>query len=345
MTDPSKPGFNPGGVQDRADTRDFQYEEIGFGTAPFNWSEGYDIETRLGEKLPVKDQGQSFSCGGQAWASYAAVLEAIHTLSLEERSAKFFYAQTYQQGGGSNGRDNADVFINQGACEESLLTSYENGHTPSEAFITRGQDILESHRIDAKKDRGFAYSQTGTNIETVAQALRDNFGVVLGVDGQNNGTWRSAFPTCQKWEWRHWVYAGKAKLINGKKHIGFLNSWGKDTGEEGWQWLSEDYFDQGHVWSGWTHTFYNLPPPPGFHHKFMVNLVYKQPSVDIKALQTALQLERVFPVNLKPTDLYGDITASAVLKFRSKYKISSASDPLGRNVGPLTRTKLNQIFN
>jgi hypothetical protein len=345
MSDPNVPGFNPGGIKDRADNRDFLFEEVGFGTAPFDWNVGFDIEVALNMTLPVKDQGSSFSCGGQAWSSYAGVLEAAATHTLEERSAKFFYAQTYQAGGGSTGRDNANVFINQGACYETFLPSYENSLPPSEGFITRGQDISAADRTNALTDKGFNYSQTGTDIDTIAQAIRDNHGVVIGVDGQNNGTWVTAFPTTQTTGWRHWVYGGKAKLINGKKFIGFLNSWGKGVGEQGWQWLSEDFFTHGHVWSGWTHTFNNTPPPPSFHHVFNATLVYGTSSVDIVALQTVLQLEGTFPLTVSATGFYGNVTATAVLAFRVKYGISSATDVQGHSVGPLTRVKLNQLYN
>lgn len=343
MADPSKPNFDPGGIKDRVDDRDYQFSEVGSVTAPFDWNLGFDIETKVG-KLPVKDQDGSFSCGGQAWSQYAGVLEAVFDGSLEERSAKFFYAQTYQFGGGSTGRDNANIFINDGACRESVLTSYKNGQPPDEAFITRGQDITDIARMDAKSDRGFSYAQTGTDIDTVAQALRDNNGVILGIDGQNNGTWSSAFPKIPtKVEWRHWIYAGKAKKINGKKYIGCLNSWGTGVGEQGWQWLGTDYFTSGHVWSGWTHVF-SVPPPTTFHHLFSKPIVFGEKSDEVIALQTALQVDGEFPKTAATSGLYGGVTRKAVLAFRIKYGISSTTDPSGKSCGPLTRAQLNKLF-
>lgn len=349
MTDVQAMNFNPGGVKDRVDNRDFLWSEVGFGSTPFNWDEGYDIETTLHVKLPVKDQGQSFSCGGQAWSTYAGVLEASATDSLEERSAKFFYAQTYQSGGGSTGRDNANVFIKDGSCREVVLPSYLSGHMlPTEVFITRGQDINELAREDAKSDKGFSYAQTGTNIDSIAQAMRDNTGIVMGLDGQNNGTWTSAFPKIPtQVEWRHWVYAGKAKKINGIKHIGFLNSWGTEVGEDGWQWIPEKYFTTGHVWSGWTHI---LAPvvPPSFKHEFVSNLSFGQSGSEIIALQKALQLSGEFPKSVPTSGLYGDISRRAVLDFQVKYMVSPLAELMalqGKSVGPKTRQQLNILFN
>ncbi len=358
MSDPNSPNFNPGGYVDRVDSRDFQLDEIVAGAAPFDWSVGHDVIEDLRVALvdptftlPVKDQNGSYSCGGQAWAYLAEVLEALNTGTFEERSAKFIYAQTYVPGGGSRGRDNGDIYIKQGVARESVLSSYEDGQPPKEPFMERGQDITDLVRLDAHADLSSAYAQTGTDIDAVATAIRNFSGVVLGIGAMNNGTWGTAFPKPPtKIEWRHWVFACRAKMINGVKHIGFINSWGTAVGEQGWQWLSEPYFNtvvngEKAVFSGWTHVFNFTPPPIVFHHVFATNIKFGDANEEVKNLQTALQLDGEFPPTVPTTGLYGDITRRAVLAFRVKYHIDSSSDPLGRSVGPLTRLKLNQLYN
>lgn len=358
MSNPNTLNFNPGGFEDRYDSRDYQLSEIAGAPAPFDWNAGFDIEAKLRValknptfKIPVKDQNGSFSCGGQAWAYLAEVLEALNTGSFEERSAKFIYAQTYVPGGGSSGRDNGDVYVNQGVARESVLTSYDHALPPGEPFMEHGQDITDVVRMDAKADLSSAYAQTGTNIEDVATAIKNNNGVVLGVVGQNNGTWTSEFPKPPTIRgWAHWVYAGKARRINGVKHIGFINSWGLAIGNKGWQWLSEEYFNtvvgySGAIFSGWAHVFNTAPPAPSLHHNFMSNLHFGQSGGDIIALQIALQIDGEFPKTVPTTGFYGQITASAILEFRAKYNISSSTDPLGKSVGPLTRLQLNKLFN
>lgn len=341
MVDTTDPLFNPGGIQDRVDNRDYLGEEVGHGAAPFDWSQGYDIENELALTIPVKDQNGSSSCGGQAWATLAEVLEAAFTGTLEERSAKYVYAQTYQHGGGSTGRDNAVVFAEQGVARETTCPSYQNGAPPNEAFMTRGQDISESARQDAKFARAFPYIQVGTNIDSVAQFIRDTQGVILGIDGENNGTWISAFPQVpNQVQWRHWIYAGKAKMINGVKHIGCLNSWG-DVGDHGCQWLPEAYFTSGHVWSGWSHIFNGQPIPPSFAHNFTIDLKFGMAGDEVKALQTALQIEGVFPTGIPATGFFGNISRDAVKKYQVKYQIV----PSVGYVGPLTRARLNSTFN
>jgi hypothetical protein len=354
------PSFSPGGVKDRVDSRDFEYKEVGQATTPFDWNKGYDVELELSSvlnkpnfKLPVKNQNGSFSCGGQAWSTYSGVLEAIATGSFEERSAKFFYAQTYQQGGGSTGRDNAEIYKKQGAAREAVLTSYQNGNPPSESFITRGQDITLSTRNDALSNKALSYAQVGTVIDEAARVMRDNHGSVIGITGQNNGTWASAFPTSptsNQGLWNHWIYAGKAKKINGIKHIGILNSWGDTVGEQGWQWISEAYFTKkingiSMIWSNWSHVI-ALVPPPVFKHNFLIDMKYGQTSDEVKALQTVLKMDGTFSATVNPTGYYGQITAQAVLAFQLKYqiiKIPSESDN-GKVVGPKTRQVLNSLF-
>lgn len=333
--------LNPGGIEDRVDNRDFLWEEVGHGAAAFDWDTGYDIEAELGRTIPVKDQNGSLSCGGQAWSYLGQILEAAATGTMEERSAKYVYAQTYQAGGGSTGRDNAKIFAEQGIAREATCASYEAGLPPTETFMRRGQDISESARQDAKFAKAYPYIQVGTNIENIAQAIRDTQGVILLINGQDNGTWLSAFPKPPtNVAWRHWIYAGKAKLLNGKRNIKCLNSWG-NVGENGWQWLDESWFNSGNVLSGWSHVFNPVPPPVGFKHNFTTDLRQGMSGDEVVALQKALQLEGTFPLVVPCTGYFGGITLDAVKKFQTKYSIV----PVAGFVGPITRAKLNSIFN
>lgn len=255
--------FNPGGHPDIFDSRDYQWDELGAAAAPFNWQQGYDVEQEIaqinntpGFKLAVNDQNDSFSCGGQAASKYIEVLETIASATYERRSAKFVYSQVYAPGGGSRGRDLCDLVIKQGCCTESLCTSYENGTAPSEAFMERSRDITDAARKDAKTSEALSYALVQPDIDAFAQTIKANHGMILGIGGENNGTWHSAFPKPpSKQVWGHWIYAGKAKVVDGKKYIGVLNSWSVDVGEAGWQWIGEDYFTSGFVWPSWTLVF------------------------------------------------------------------------------------------
>jgi hypothetical protein len=351
MTNPNEKGFNPGGVKDRYDNRDYQWHEVGYGTMPFDWNTGFDIESKLGFKLKVKDQNGSYSCGGQAWSYLAEVLEALNTNTYEPRSAKYIYAQTYVPSGGSAGRDNSNIFCKQGVAEESKLPSYDSGQPPQEGFMRRSEDITYEIRNNAKLSMASSYAQIGTDIESFATAIRDNGGAIIGITGSNNGTWNSIapFPPVPGADlWYHWIYCGKAKIISGKKHIGVFNSWGNAAGDNGWQWISEDYFKTLiYIFSGWTHVYNGNPPVAPFKHTFTKTLDYGMSDPEVQWLQKALTLEECFPDTISPTLFFGNVTKQSVQKFQVKYNIvssgSSSTTGFGR-VGPKTLAKLNSIY-
>lgn len=329
-----------GAVRDEIDNRDLKFGEIAMGSAPFDWSLGFDIEDKVG-KIKVKDQNGSGSCGGQAWSYYGAVLEALATGSMEERSAKFIYSQTFVKPAGSAGRTNCDLVIKQGWGLESLTPSYNNGQAPDEAFMQRPQDITDEARKEALKARGLVYSNVEPDIDLMAQACRDNGGLIIGIYGKNNGSWLTPFPTPENTGpyWAHWLYVGKAKIINGKKYIAVLNSWG-DVGDDGWQWLSEDWFK--HIpnygvliWYGWTLKF--KPVDDQFHHTFTQTLRYSDINEEVKKLQYVLYLEGVFTGQIDGR--FGPITRSSVKAFQKRYSLF----PDGI-VGPKTRAKLNELY-
>lgn len=351
--------FNPGGIRDRFDSRDYQWHEVGNAIAPFDWSKTYDVEEELSTalsipsfKLPVKDQGLSGSCGGQSWANYGGALEAIATGSFEERSAKFIYAQTYvnQPGGGSAGRDNSELVKKQGWGLESLTSSYDQTFAPSEEFMERAVDITDTARQIASKSRALSYLSINTSIDDVAQACKANHGAIIGIAGANNGTWRSNEPMPPKkggTMWYHWLYVGKAGMYNGKKAIKVFNSWGSNVGDNGWQWLTEDYLNAPlyddrspkTIWSAWTLVYNSSPAPVGFHYTFNVNMAFGDQNEEVRMLQRALSTTGDF--TLTPTGYYGNATAAAVFKFQMRMGISPADR---FHAGPRTRAFLNQKF-
>lgn len=290
MTNLVEGQFGHGALPHIPDPRDYQYSQIAKSAAPFDWDAGIDISP-----VEIKNQGTSGSCGGQAWSYFMGVLKA------DERSAKFIYAQTAVPGGGSDGRTNCDLVSGQGDCLETVLSSYENGNPPSEAYITDKSGITAAAMLNAATDRAFSYAQVNLDFDSIAQAIRDNKGVILGVDGENNNTWTTTYPQPPKTiAWRHWIYCCKAKMTNGKKFIGFANSWGSSVGDNGIQWIDESYLP--HIFVAWT-----LYVSAG---KFIFNadMQYGQTSNDIKELQKRLGVVQ--------TGYYGSLTKQAVLNYQ-----------------------------
>lgn len=242
-----------GAIDSPYDIRDYWYEPTDKGA--FDWEKGFDIEKKLGTKLVIKDQNGSGSCGGQAWSYYGEVLEAVVTGTYEPRSARWIYSHTRVPTGGSNGRVNCDFCIKKGWVAEKYVPSYDKGKPPKEDFFIPKPTLDQAGKEDNEVTKALSYLQVPVNIEVFAQAIEDNNGLVLVLNGEDNGSWRDVFPAPPTVkEWGHFLYAGKAKLINGKKFIGVCNSWGTKTGDDGWQWLGEEWFANPKlgIREGWT---------------------------------------------------------------------------------------------
>lgn len=299
-----------GGVKDERDIRDYLYSDIAGAFDPFDWEKGFDIEDIVG-KIPVKNQFSSSSCGGQAWAYYSYVLDST---DRQEKSAKFIYAHTHVEGGGSSGRANCNVCILKGVSTEKLCPSYLPDGTTTEQFITNKEDISAYAFADALTNKERSYFAVNTDIDSVAQALRDNKGCVIGITGKNNGTWTDKFPKPPSsfiGSWNHWLFAGKAKMIKGKKYIGCLNSWGERVGDHGWQWIGEEYFNmQSAIWSCWT-----MIEDKQVAEKYVFSKVLRRGSrgLDVKMLQEKLKITK--------DGIFGKDTERAVKEFQQAHNL------------------------
>ncbi len=121
------------------------------------------------------------------------------------------------------------------------------------------------------------------------------------------------------------------------KMFEIVNSWGKNVGEGGHQWISEDYLATlilGYpvVWSVWTmveaQDVFVVPVPP---YVFTKTLKYGMTSTEVAHLQIKL--------NVKPISGYfGPITLLAVKDFQKTHGLT----PDGI-VGKLTNQALNLL--
>jgi hypothetical protein len=322
--------FGKGGILSPVDDRDYKWEELGMGTIPFNWSLGYDINM----PISLKDQNGSGSCGGQAMAYYGEVLEAISTKTREERSAKFIYAQTGLGDGGSYLRDNCKIAIEQGWATEDVLPSYDNGLPPNEAFIRSKEDITDAVRLNASQSQALSYAIVDNkSIDAVAQAIANNYGAIILIRGENNGTWHTSFPkvTTGAGQWGHFLYCCGAEMIGGKKYIKVKNSWG-EVGDRGYQYISEDFFNNGYIYEVRTLIFKNKP----IKFTFNKDLRFGMRNGDVLHLQTKLVAEGF--ANYTPTGYFGVSTLASVIKYQKAKGIK----PAVGYVGELTRAELNK---
>lgn len=242
--------YGKGCFPDIPDKRDYLIEDILGAPEPFDWDKGFDIEEVIDQKIKVEDQDKSLSCVGQAWQYYLQVLEMIETGIFTDLSAKDIYSRIFYEGGGATLRDGAKLAVSRGVATEFSNPSYMNGRPPTEAFM---RELVNGLEAEAKKFSAKSFATTTHNsIDFMASWIRDNNGLVSGVLGDNEG-WRVADgmvrPPINK-DWGHALYFGKAKLINGEKYLGFVNSWSNLWGDIGWGWLKANYF--GSLFNLWT---------------------------------------------------------------------------------------------
>ncbi len=276
----------------------------------------FTVHFQIATTLVQKDQGQSSSCGGQATAYREEVLEGI------PQSAKSIYSLCYVAGGGSNEPALWNTIYNNGVAKEADITSYESGQTPSEAFME--DTSWDKTKLKAEKDEHVVY--VNLDMDSIAQAIKDNNGVILGISGMNNGTWLSADPlppTTMTGTWGHWVFAVGYCMRNGKRAIKFINSWGASVGENGYQYLSEDYLP--YIWTAWTYIKTK-------NFIFNIDLGYGITSPDV----TQLQIRLGMPTKWQ-SGYFGIITKGYVMAYQLKNGI-----PATGFCGPITRASLNR---
>lgn len=239
--------FGKGAIPDSMDERDYKYSELAGVTTPFNWQEGFDIERKMDWFLKVESQNGSLSCVGQSWAKYAEVLEMIENKNFTDLSAKDIYQRIFGPKGGAEIRLGGKLLTALGVNTELDVPSYMDGKPPTEAYMR--EFMAGDSEALVYKAKSYA-SVIPFSIDSIAQVIRDNNGCVSGFNGDNVG-WSSAFVKPPvKIEWGHAVYLVGAKLINGKKYIKFINSWGTGWGEKGFGYFGEEYLSN--MFSLWT---------------------------------------------------------------------------------------------
>lgn len=339
-----------GAIFEKLDSRDYIYgEEIGGDSKPFDWEKGFDVEENIKAFtskpfiLKVKDQRVSSACGGYAMATLGEVLDLFVDETYQEKSPKFIYAQSHVGSGGSSAYGNFTVVKEKGWGNEADCSSIP----ATEQNLMDIKSISKKAFSNALTDLAFSYAYVPKTIDSVAQAIRDNYGAILGITGVNNGTWLSSFPKPPKKtdsdSWNHWVYLGKAKLIKGKKYLGFLNSWGNSVGDKGWQWISEEYFKANFpkitgIWAVYTIVpRYDQPIKPLV--KLTSTLRYGNIHPAVQNLQNALKKLNFFPEEVNITDRFYTITLNSLKTFQKAQGLT----PDGI-AGPKTNARINMLL-
>ena len=252
------------------DPRDILFRDYIAGAGVVNWDEPYNIQSVIGD-LPVNNQNGSSSCVGQATSKLAEIAEAFEVKKQTRLSARDIYSRIFAPEGGAYGYRGLGTIVARGVSSEARVLSYEQGNPPSEAFM-RIRDDSSQATEEALIRKAGAYANISQNIEEMAYAIKSQNGIVFGVIGTNEGWTSGDIPQPPKpgqLVWYHFLVGIGYIRIGSKKYIIILNSWGKEWGNQGIAFISEDY-----ILGGWTFNAMTLLDLPNLPDKInMLDLI------------------------------------------------------------------------
>jgi len=206
------------------------------------------------KQLPVKDQGTSGSCGGQAWAGALEAAKFIREGEPVQLSAKDIYSHCFIAPEGSQESDLINYVENHGVALESDIPSYDNGQPPTEQFMETIQERTDVQDTDALNQIVISsYTFNGNDINQVKQAI--DTGVTVCAFYGNNACWQTGngvveVPSLDQLDWGHWVFL--TKYDDTKQLVTVKNSWSDKAGDAGYFYLPYSYFTGGRVMGEWT---------------------------------------------------------------------------------------------
>lgn len=220
-----------------------------------DWTKGSQWRSKLEGKLPVKNQGSNFSCGGQAGSMFLQIQAIIRGEDGSEISAKSIYAPIAYPGGGTTISRLEQQIGTVGANLEKAVPSYDvYGNPLSEAMMIERSWQTPQTELDALLRSGYTPVDITDDIEAVAEAINAYGAVIWKIGGQNGHTpdWRSPTPQPPSKDnkntiWWHFMCAYDFGVVNGEKVIYAKQSMGTTWGDNGTQYFNEPYFDSGYI--------------------------------------------------------------------------------------------------
>lgn len=246
---------NTGCFEDPIKSKDYHYEDliaVGAVDNQVDWEIGFDIEDSV--SLKRESQNGSLSCVGQATSKIGEVLNFLETQELVDFSAKRIYSNIRLENGGAYTAKACQFVIDNGFLPERLDPSYNNGQPPTEDFIKEKKELTEEEKKLEKYYGALRYfyidSFGGQTMENLAIAIKNHGGALIGAGGSNEGWFGADVRPPKQGEniWHHLMIATGYGMRNGRKYIKVLNSWGANYGDNGCNYIYEDY-----VLSGYLH--------------------------------------------------------------------------------------------
>ncbi len=338
---------------------DFHFNEIVASPAPVVWKEKSPGEWR---SFPIFDQDNSSSCVAQTLKKMLGVYVWLSTNYFVPLSASHIYQRRSNRPGEGMSHPDAFEIVKQGTTLEQFA--------PSENMSDSQMDSVSVKPFMSKIGEVFKIGSYVTlptgDIETIASIIQQTGKAVMVwfyfSTGQPLKEWVDVpvikYPNLDKEAStgvaRHSVAAVDFTLYNGQKALIIEDSWGKDTAINGRRIITEDFFKARNWFAAHFMNFafedQTQPTPlptPKPVYRFLRDLQFSAVfsiDKDVAALQNVLKYEGLFPTNVDSSGYFGSVTQRAVEQFQAKYSIALAGSAGYGRVGPLTRSKLNELY-
>jgi hypothetical protein len=325
--------------------KQFTQREVVASTAPVQWVEKTLEQCR---KFPIFDQDGSGSCVMQTECKELGIMRWLKDKTYVHFSATDGYQRRINKPDAGMAYYDARRIAREGITLEVLA--------PSQGMTDAQMDsaVVEQY----KRDVGAVFSVPNSldlpikDIDAVASTIQQTGKGVMVWFYFTSDEWTNRpkilnvnLPLNGVATLRHSVCAVDFALINGKKCLIIDDSWGPGAASGGQRIIDEDFYKVRNWYAGYLVNFkFDEGTEPKPVHTFNVDMHFGETNEEVRWLQKCLKYEKLFPSNADATGYYGAITAESVKKFQAKYGIDASSSPLGRDVGPKTRAKLNSLF-
>jgi hypothetical protein len=283
-----------------------------------NW-----VEKTSCKRFTQRNQDGSFSCVMQSCA------KAIEVLTGKVISATPYFWRKNYPNGGMWLQDAGDIMRNRYSCLETSSPSQNQSEVQMNTIkqLTTNIGCTEYKQI-----------VNPNNIEQIAEAI-EAYGQCVILSSSNSDEWQRVpkylgTPTT----FNHAICAVDYGLFSGLKAIFCEDSAGQWSSPDGLRIITQDYLSKRAFGAMYFLGAKDVSVPQDQKFVFNIDMAYGQTSNDIKELQKRL--------GVIPTGYYGNLTASAVVKYQLSHGIKLTF--LQRYftkysvVGPNTRKSLNK---
>lgn len=216
---------------------------------PLDWSVPY-----ASPHGPIKNQQQSDACGGMAGSYFIEIQRTLQGVSEGSVSAKSVYAPIAYPGGGTEPDDLETQLAARGGDLEAQVPDLAADGSCTEAFMSDREWETPQLAADALTRAGYTPMSVAIDIDSIAEAIRNEGAVIWVIQGQNgqNPGWLSPYPappstSNQNGIWEHFQASFGFRAVGGVKQVDTLNSWGVGVGDSGVQHFTGAYIDSGYI--------------------------------------------------------------------------------------------------